>query len=105
MKRIFSATNAQHAPAPRQAWPLGALQIASTSPQRISGGITDASRYTASSVRIVLKTLLNRLARSQPIIPVEVTGGRCAGSGKSWVMSAIALSLDQRDGAVVEVHE
>ena len=54
-------------------------------------------------VRIVLKTLLNRLARSQPITPVEMTGGRCAASGISWAMSiSLLMNLYNRSVALVE---
>src|SRR5712691_13488020 len=105
MKRNFSAMNAQQAPSLRQAWPLAALQIASTSVQRIIGGTVTARKYSASSVRIVLKTLPNRLARSQGMTPCVRGGGRSAGIGNSCVISAIGSALDQRDGAVVEVHQ
>src|SRR5437879_11223085 len=106
MKRSFSPMNAQHAPSPWQAWPFGALQIASISAQRTTGGIVIARKYSASSVRIVLKRLLNRLARSQSMSPCVRGGGVSAGIGSSsWVMSVIGSALDQRDGAVVEVHE
>ena len=87
MKRNFSPIKAQHAPPPRQARPLSACQTASTSPQRIIGGIVTASNHTAPNVRTVLRTLLNRLARSQPIGPREAEGGRSSASGGSWCRS------------------
>src|SRR5579872_4956154 len=104
MKRNFAPINAQHAPPPWQAWPLGALQIASINAQRMTGGIATAIKAIASSVRIELKTLLNRLARSQPTTPVVPRCGACTATGRSWAMSAIGSALHQRHGAVVGVH-
>src|SRR5580698_1785241 len=89
MKRNFVPMNAQHAPPPWQAWPLGALQIASIKVQRITGGTATTISATVNNVRIELKTLLNRLARSQPRTPVDCRGGDCAATGIPWVISAI----------------
>ena len=61
--------NAQHAPPPWQAAPFGACQIASIKAQRISGGIVTANNPMQSSVRIELKTPLNRFSRAQPTAP------------------------------------
>src|SRR5271166_434858 len=80
---------AQHAPAPWQARLFGADQTASTRPQRTTGGIVAARKAIASTVRIVLGTLLNRLARSQPIAPEVAGGGGSMASGRSCVTSVI----------------
>src|SRR5437763_16188569 len=93
MKRHFSAMNAQQAPAPRQTRLLGADQTASIRPQRMTGGIVTANRATASRVKIVLETLLNRLARSQPNTPVVAGGGGSKMTGSSCVTSVICRRL------------
>src|SRR5271157_3100839 len=89
MKRNFSWMKAQQAPPPRHARLFGAVQTASIKAQRKTGGIVTARKAAASKVRMELKTLLNRLARSQPSSP-DVAGG--AGSvtiGRSCVTSVI----------------
>src|ERR1700730_10300104 len=90
MKRHFSAMNAQQAPAPRQARLLGADQTASTKAQRMTGGTVTANSATATTVRIVLETLLKRLARSQPNRPAPAGGCGSTASGSSCVTSVIA---------------
>src|ERR1700758_4208808 len=101
MKRHFSAMNAQQAPAPRQARLFGADQTASTSAQRITGGIVTANKATATTVSIVLETLLNRLARSQPSRPAVARGGGSTATGSSCVTSVIrqrsAIATAPRD--------
>src|SRR5258707_12721236 len=89
MKRNFSWMKAQQAPAPRQARLFGAVQTASNKAQRMTGGIVTARKATASKVRMELKTLLNRLARSQPIRPTVAGGGGSTASGRSCVTSVI----------------
>src|SRR5229473_1680634 len=89
MKRNFSWMKAQQAPAPRQARLFGAVQTASNKAQRMTGGIVTARKATASKVRMELKTLLNRLARSQPIRPAVPGGGGSTTTGSSWVTSVI----------------
>src|ERR1700730_4879042 len=89
MKRHFSAMTAQQAPAPRQARLLGADQTASTKAQRMTGGTVTANSATARTVRVVLETLLNRLARSQPNGPAAAGGRGSAASGSSCVTSVI----------------
>src|SRR5258707_7810903 len=105
MKRNFSWMKAQQAPAPRQAWLFGAVQTASNKAQRMTGGIVTARKATASKVRMELKTLLNRLARSQPIRPAVAGGGGSTASGRSCVTSVIPSALHQRDGAGVDGHQ
>src|SRR5215471_6979060 len=90
MKRNFSWTKAQQAPAPRQARLFGAVQTASMNAQRISGGIVTARNATASTVRTLLRTLLNRLARSQPKSPDVAGGGGSRATESSCVRSVIA---------------
>src|ERR1700750_2208743 len=90
MKRHFSATKAQQAPAPRHARLLEALQTASKKAQRTTGGTVTARKPTARTVRTVLNTLLNRLARSQPSIPEAVGGGGSTAIGSSRATSVIA---------------
>src|SRR6266567_4131637 len=109
MKRSFSPMKAQQAPtssppAPRQDWPMGALQIASSNAQRMIPGIVTARKNSARIVKTVLNTLLNKLARSQAMTPCVRGGGLSTGSGRSCAMSVIGLALDQRDVAVIEVH-
>src|SRR5271166_3505691 len=89
MKRNFSWMKAQQAPPPRQARLFGAVQTASSKAQRKTGGIVTARKAAASKVRIELKTLLNRLARSQPIRPAAAGGGGSAIIGRSCVTSVI----------------
>ena len=73
--QLFADEGPAGAAAPALAAARWHVQIASTSAQRITGGIVIARKYSATSVRIVLKTLLNRLARSQPTIPWVRGGG------------------------------
>src|ERR1700724_4453496 len=89
MKRHFSAMTAQQAPAPGEARRLGADQTASTKAQRMTGGTVTANSATATTVRIVLETLLNRLARSQPNGPAPAGGRGSAASERSCVTSVI----------------
>src|SRR6266404_7790575 len=90
MKRNFSWMKAQQAPAPRQAWLFGAVHTASNKAQRMTGGIVTAKKATASKVRPELKTLLNRLARNQPMRPAAAGGGGSTTTGSSCVTSVIA---------------
>src|SRR5215469_1546206 len=87
MNRSFSWTNAQQAPAPRHARLFGAAQTASTNAQRTSGGIVTVRNATARTVRVLLKTLLNRLARNQPKRPEVAGGGGSSATGSSCVRS------------------
>src|SRR5580693_2118202 len=89
MKRDFSWTKAQQAPASWQARLFGADHTASTRAQRMSGGIATARKAAARIVKIVLETLLNRLARNQPNGPETARGGGSATSGRSCVASVI----------------
>src|SRR5205085_12206233 len=103
MNRSFSWMKAQQAPSsplePRQAWPLGALQTASINAQRIAAGIAIARKYNANRVRIVLKTLVNRLALTQAMMRWVRGGGRSGTRGSSsaiWTMAQRSTSATER---------
>src|SRR4051794_26975091 len=94
MKRNFSPIKAQQAPAAsppgaRQALASGALHTASINAHSTRGGIVRASRYSASNVRIVLKTPPNRLTRSHSITPLRGGRGRSAAIGARSARSVI----------------
>ena len=73
------SSQAQHAPSLGQSLPTSPVSVASMKAQSIRPGMISASTATEASVSAALSQLEKRLARSQPMTPVLVSGaGRSA---------------------------